>query len=89
MAGLLSETSSGQSYLLPKDCSLAGDLPLEIVHDGHGRCVISSRLTNTVDVAKMIFFTYWIMVDSFDQCFVISHPGGNSNWGWRRVVLPW
>ena len=39
------------------------DLPLEIIHDDHGRCVASSRLVNLVDVRDN------------DLIYVLDHGG--------------
>ena len=33
-----------------KTLHCCGDLTLKIVHDDQGRCIVSSRLTNTVDL---------------------------------------
>ena len=44
------EEANVNAVRLQKTVHCSGDLPLEIIHDDHGRCVASSGLMNLVDV---------------------------------------
>ena len=46
---------------LQKTVHCTGDLALEIIHDNYGRCVISSGLTNMVDVRDddLLYGSWW------------------------------
>ena len=86
------EEANINAVCLQKTVHWSGDLPLEIIHDDHVRCVASSGLANLVDVRYNDLLYVLIMVVSLDQCFgecVISHSGGNSNREWHHAVFPW